>query len=150
MAIPITDRDFLKKRLRNVLAEKKITPPELTSMTGINYFTIKNILHGKSAEESHLKAIATALNINYRYLTTKECNQKNLNIDPNIYLKCTDIAVRATNKANIKVTTDKIKLLQDALYFGHTEQGIPLEQGEAFILGIIHYGLSLGTFIKNT
>lgn len=144
------DPSFVSKRLESIIKEKNITVAELALISGVNSTTIANILRGKSHNTSAISSIAGALNINVKYLTEKDCTKKYVQIDPTLYGECTNIAINALKKANVQVNANVIKFLQDELYFAHTEVKLPLDQGESFVLGMIHYGLSLGTFIKNS
>ena len=144
------DRSFIKDRLYALMTEKNITISELANISGVPSTTISNILREKSANITALKNLANSLNINHEYLLEKDCAKKELNIDIELYGKCTSIVIKALKRAKIQAQPNSIKLLQDELYSAHTNLNIPLIQGEVFVLGIIQYGLSIGTFIKES
>lgn len=142
----INNLPFFAARIKDEIRNQKLTQSELSGISGITQSTISNALRGNSIKISTLERIALSLNLNPEYLLKEECLQKKVELDISKYKLCCNVVLKVVESENIRVDSDKIKLLQDLLYRAIKYDKMSIEHGEGFILGVIRYGLQLGTF----
>ena len=142
----INNLPFFAARLKDEIETQNLTQSELSGISGVTQSTISNILRGGSIKTSTLEKIALSLNLNPEYLLKEECLQKNVELDISTYKLCSNTVLKVIELEKIRVDSEKIKILQDLLYRAIKYDKLPIEHGEGFVLGVIRYGLRLGTF----
>lgn len=142
----INNLPFFAARLKDEIETQNLTQSELSGISGVTQSTISNILRGGSIKTSTLEKIALSLNLNPEYLLKEECLQKNVELDISTYKLCSNTVLKVIELEKIRVDSEKIKILQDLLYRAIKYDKLPIEYGEGFVLGVIRYGLRLGTF----
>lgn len=142
----INNLPFFAARLKDEIVTQNLTQSELSGISGVTQSTISNILRGGSIKTSTLEKIALSLNLNPEYLLKEECLQKNVELDISTYKLCSNTVLKVIELEKIRVDSEKIKILQDLLYRAIKYDKLPIEYGEGFVLGVIRYGLRLGTF----
>ena len=142
----INNTPFFAARIKDEIKKQNLTQSELSGISGITQYTISNALRGNSIKNSTLERIALSLNLNPEYLLKEECLQKKVELDISKYKICSNIVLKVVESEKIRVDSEKIKLLQDLLYRAIQYDKLSVEHGEGFVLGVIRYGLQLGTF----
>jgi transcriptional regulator with XRE-family HTH domain len=139
---------FFSIRIKDEMDKQNLTQSELSGVSGITQSTISNALRGNQIKSSTLERIALALNLNPEYLLKEECLQRKIELDISKYKLCSNIVLKLVESEKIRVDSDKIKFLQDLLYKAIKYDNLSHEHGESFVLGVIRYGLHIGTFFS--
>jgi transcriptional regulator with XRE-family HTH domain len=139
---------FFSIRIKNEMNEQNLTQSELSGVSGITQSTISNVLRGNQIKTSTLEKIALSLNLNPEYLLKEECLQRKIELDISKYKICSNIVLKVIESEKIRVDSDKIKFFQDLLYKAIKYDNIPHDHGESFVLGVIRYGLHIGTLFS--
>lgn len=104
-------------RIKEEMKNKSLTGQQLATIANLSYYTVENILAGKSSKLDKLESIARALDKPLMYFLDENFeHQNNAAYDGELHYKVVKAINQVCNKNNITLTKNKVDELIDLIY----------------------------------